>query len=89
MLKAQFRPNERMHYYWFLINMTHLQRPTSIPWRHLITAATNSMDHEVDLYIATNEVYYPSPSRWDFKGDRFGNDAIVLSSDLTEFRNMT
>lgn len=60
-----------------------------MPWRHLITAATNSIENEVDLFINVDDVTLPTSIRSDFRGDRFGNDAITLSSDLPLFKNTT
>lgn len=83
-MRQNFTAPGDMQYFWFLINMTQLQRP-AVPWRHLITIASSSIEREVDLFINIDKAQRPTQDNFDYKGDRFGNDAIVLSSDMPLF----
>lgn len=71
-----------------MINTTNATT-RNITWRHLISAAATDMIHEIDIYInVLDPSILPTDQSYDFKGDRIGSDIIILSSDLTLFKNL-
>ncbi|CDW90748.1 UNKNOWN [Stylonychia lemnae] len=76
-----------LNYTWFIVNTTNSARQQT-QWKHLITSTASSTDKEVDIFISVLDGDLPNPANFDFKGDRIGNDAVVISSDLSMFKQI-